>query len=256
MRKLILSIGHSNMCDRADKNLLPAFPNASRMFVYRESDNWLDVARTWMTSNPATFILDTPGYWTPAVDVICPAGSNASQTAGAVNLAMLNAFADHVGSTDEVAVVPHALGGATCDMWDTWTRKTTLYGLAMQRLRWALEYPGAELAGVVVWLGENDCGSTSVASVISRKITDIIRHVRLDTGNLDLPAVIVKPGNENVENLPGWNEMRKQIDWCTLKNLSTVNTDDIETLPGNVHFSTAAYVKIGARIGEALGAFI
>jgi len=234
MRKLFPVVGHSNTCDRGLKTLLPIFTQASQLFVYTEPTG--------------AFVPNTQGTWEQAIDVIEPAGAN-STNAGAFQLAYANRLASYFPD-DEIGLVPKGLGGSILGNWVKWNRNSGLYGMACQRIDWAKD--NGELTGLVIWLGENDCSTTASADLISQQLTNLISWFRVDLRDLNLPVVLIKPGNENGKALAGWTNMRAQFDLISMYNVAVVNTDDINANAGDVHFNTANYVLIGERAADTM----
>lgn len=245
MRKNFLTIGHSNMCDRGIPSELPTFANASSMFVYREPYSWASQNGTW--------VANTQGTWQQATNQI-EDFLTTSSSCGALQLAFANKLAGYTAT--EIGLVPHAEGGAFFDWFKPWNRYNGEYGMAMQRMLWA-EAMGTT-SGIVIWLGENDADTSAHASAISQKYSDMIRALRCDLGDLKLPVVIVKPGDESHPERPYWSTMRTQIDWLeqTMRNFKIVNTDDISPIAGDVHFTTANYILIGERIADVMSSML
>lgn len=244
MRKNFLMLGHSNMCDQGSAADLPVFENAAQMFVYRETTNWLNRSH----GSTEAFIYNNPGYWTQAVDVIEPAGVPNTQTCGPLQLAFANRMAGILGC--EIGLVPHALGGSTISQWSEYHRQNAFFGMACQRAFWAQSQ--GDLTGIVCWLGENDTFDSTTANNISLKYGNMLNALRVTLGNLNLPIIIVKPGNETHTDRPYWDTMRTEIDAMTLSNFAVVNTDDIPPKAGDVHFTLPNYIIIGNRIADAM----
>lgn len=237
MRKLFLTIGQSNMCDRGVAADLPVFANADRMKVYKRP---IPAAET-----------NVRGTWADAVDVIDPAGATAG-SAGAMQLAFLNRMCE-LFPDDEIAVVPRSVPGVSIDTFVKSNRNNTNYGMALERVWWALEDSPepCEIAGVIWWQGEADAATTN-ANVWANKFSQLISEIRVDLQDLSLPVVFVRLGEEALSTYTYWGQLRTQQNQMTMKNLKRVDIDDLPSLSDKVHYPTASYLAIGQRIADAM----
>jgi hypothetical protein len=237
MRLNFLMIGQSNMCDRGLASELPAFPNASRMFVYHRPQP-LGVPE-----------IDTPGTWAQAVDVVDPMGAPVGG-AGALGLAFANRVADYFPS-DEVGLVPRSLPGTEMDQWRKWNRKSGNYGMALQRAWWVEEEYGP-IAGVLFWQGEGDTASSGDSAVWTERFGRMVSDIRVDLQNLNLPVVFVRLGDQVPSGYAYWNTVRAQQEQVRMKNVAMVSIDDINPNADKIHYGTAAYVAIGERMADTM----
>jgi hypothetical protein len=225
------------MCDRGVASQLPVFEHAGRMFVYKRP-------------LPAAEI-GVRGTWEPAVDVIDQAGAVAG-SAGALQLAFLNRLCALVPD-EEFAVVPRSVPGVSIDTFIKSNRNNTNYGMALQRIWWAIEDSPepCRIAGIIWWQGEADA-STANANVWAQKFSSLVSDLRVDLQNLDLPVVFVRLGEEAISSYTYWGQMRTQQNQMTMKNLAMVNIDDLPTLSDKVHYATPSYLTIGERMADAI----
>jgi hypothetical protein len=240
-RRIFLMYGQSNMCDRGWAAELPAFANSDRMFVYTRVTP-VGVAE-----------IGTHGTWQPAVDVIDPAGTNPGQV-GALALAFMNRMCE-LYPDDEIGVVPRSQPGTGIDTWKKWNRISGNYGMALERVWWALdELPAGvdgEIAGALWWQGEGDAASAN-ASLWCERFSHIVSDTRVDLQNLNLPIVFVRLGNDIPSGMTYWNTVRQQQDWMTMRNLAKVSIDDVVPLSDKTHYPTAGYITIGTRMADAM----
>jgi hypothetical protein len=232
MRRNFIWSGQSNMCDRGVTSQLPTFANRSRMFVYR---------RTW------PWVSGVPGTWEPAVDVIDEYGASAG-ACGAVALGFLNRICD-LFPNDEAAVVPYSIPGTAISAWAKWNRASGQYGGMIQRALWA-EDQGVT-AGFCFWQGEANTSTVAAADAWGAPFSELVSNVRVDMGNLDLPATFVRLGNTG-NTATGWNQLRMRQSEIAMRKLVMTNIDGIAANADKTHYSTAGYIEIGERMADAI----
>jgi hypothetical protein len=232
MRRNFIWSGQSNMCDRGLASQLPVFPNASRMFVYHKVLPWVSGVQ---------------GTWDNAVDVIDPVGA-VPGAAGAVALGFLNRICE-LFPNDEAAVIPYSYPGIAISSWAKWNRASGQYGGMIQRALWA-EQEGVT-AGFCFWQGEANTSTTASADGWGVSFSELVSNVRVDMGNLDLPATFVRLGNTG-NTAAGWNQLRMRQSEIAMKNVVMTDIDGIPALSDKTHYSTSSYIEIGERMADAM----
>jgi hypothetical protein len=103
----------------------------------------------------------------------------------------------HASTEDDILLVPCALGGTTSTEWLPVESSPpylvgTLFSTAFDRISEAVRRPGATLAAILVYQGENNAGDGASAAAWQHDWEAILARVRTDLALPSLPAVVVK----------------------------------------------------------------
>jgi len=232
MRRNFLMLGQSNMSGRGLVSEVPAYTNASRIFMFANDYTWKAGAES--VDNPAN-----------QVD-ICSKDTNAGAGMGM-------AFANRLCTlfpSDEVGLIPCAMGSTGIRQWRRlWTRNN-LYGSALSRAE-AAKGSGT-LAGILWWQGEAETLDINQVNTWSETFANIIANLRVDLGNLNLPVAFAQLNTLQHPRHKYWQHMRKAQSTIYGRNLVRIDTDGATFQSDNVHCTTAGYQTVGVRFADGI----
>jgi hypothetical protein len=239
--KLFLMMGQSNMAGRGNLAEVPEFPYASRIHVFNNAGEWV---------NPGAEPVDDCGAHTYSAlqDTTAKAGPG---------MAFANRLCELRPEID-VGLIPCAKNGSyMLNHLPCW-RPQAIYGATLAR---ALEASVAgEIEGILWHQGESDGDGSSngtTGHLWGNDFMDVIRSMRVDLGNLDLPVVFAQIGTSpSNTTYPGWNDIRARQGQILARRVVRVNHDDLAKQSDGIHLTTASYVQLGIRYAEAMHALI
>lgn len=237
-RKIFILAGQSNMSGRGDLSVLPDFANRERIFVYSNAERWIQGREP---------IDDARGQ----LDVVSADGK---QGAGP-GMAFANRLVEQRGRV-EIGLVPTAKGGSSMDDWAPNLSRGTLYGSMISRARQAAE--PYEIAGLIWYQGETDAVDRSLVMAWPEKFEAFVKAVRSDLRALDLPIIMTILGpNRAANRFTGWDAFVEMQNKMILpENVVRVSANDLNGIDNNPHLTTADYMILGQRYGDAMAEMI
>lgn len=204
----------------------PIYQHADRIWVYRNSGEWA----------PGREPVDEPEGQVDAV-------SRDAKSGVGFGMAFADRYAElHPGV--EVGLVPCAKGGSTLSRWGPHVSRQSLYGSCLVR---AMEAAAAgRIAGVLWWQGEDE--STTSAVTYARDFANVVRALRVDLGDLDLPVVYARIKASTQATALVRDQQQMLNGW---RRAAMVSTDGIE-YPDGWHPNTDGYQVVGRRMAEAM----
>lgn len=161
-----------------------------------------------------------------------------------------------------LGLVPAAHGGTTLEQWkrgfegEAADSTATLYGSLLDRVRLALQKPGARLAGMLWYQGESD--ATAMRSHdYGDRLAVFIADVRRDLGDESLPVLLVQLGRFTAPIAGGeidersWDRIREaqRLLPGSVSHTATVSAVDLG-LTDAIHVGTAGLRRLGRRLAE------
>jgi len=144
-----------------------------------------------------------------------------------------------------------AHGGTSLAHWSPELRSqggASLYGAMMRRL----EKLGQPVAGVLWYQGESDTDTPQQAENYTANMMKLIEAVRRDTGQAQLPWVIVQLGRFASREKKPWNDIQEQQRQLpgAVPHLDVVPAVDLE-LDDRIHIGGKAQQLLGVRLARA-----
>lgn len=164
-------------------------------------------------------------------------------------------FAKHIleNTNRSVALIPCAHGGTSMAQWDPALKDqgdNSLYGAMINRINLV----GGKVKGVLWYQGESET-NVEGNKVYREKLGNLIDAIRRDTGQPDLPLIMVQIGRHTLTTdlIAGkcWETVRdiqRQANELR-KNVWVVAGIDLP-LVDIIHLSTEANERLGKRLGE------
>lgn len=164
-------------------------------------------------------------------------------------------FAKHIleNTGRSVALIPCAHGGTSMAQWDPALKEQgdeSLYGAMINRINLI----GGKVKGVLWYQGESETHEEG-CKVYKEKMANLIDAIRRDTGQPDLPFIMVQIGRHTLHNDPNggkcWETIRdiQRQAMDIRKNVWVVAGIDLP-LVDIIHLSTEANERLGKRLGE------
>lgn len=162
-----------------------------------------------------------------------------------------------------VAAVKLAYGSTSLAADWSPQREGGLYRLLLGRValaeqRFRAQYPDARLSPAgFFWLqGESDALSAVQAEAYERNLHELIKHIRADLGEPELPVVVGRIRREG-----GWpyaEQVRTAQEHvaAALPRVALVDTDRLELDADMAHFSSRGTLTLGRLMGEAYVALV
>ena len=149
-------------------------------------------------------------------------------------------------------------GGTSMDQWSpdlAHLGGRSLYGSLLRRVKAV----GGKVAGCLWYQGESDANAEA-APVFRERLAKLIRSIRRDLGQPELPFLQVQLGpfyGEPADAFPEWNRVQaEQIAVeSDLPNVATVAAIDLE-LSDAIHVGTAGQKTIGVRLAHLASRFV
>jgi hypothetical protein len=219
---------------RGNLDELPDFPEAGRVFVFRNSAKW---TKAWEP-------VDDP---MKQVDLV-----SLDETAKAgPGLAFGDAYAALVPGV-EVGLVPVARGSTSIHEWRRDLSRQTLYGSMVARAREASD--AGTLTGLLWYQGETDVADPQALETWPRDFAQLVSDIRADLGRPNLPVVmtVIGPGRSG-ETSPAWAAFQAMQEAMALPpNVARVSARDLAVSDGDIHLTTSSYVVLGRRYARAM----
>jgi sialate O-acetylesterase len=149
-----------------------------------------------------------------------------------------------------VGLIPCAHGGTSMDQWSPALKDRegdSLYGSMLRRFRAA----GGNVKGVLWYQGESDA-NPKAAPEFPRKFEDLVKAVRADFKQPDLPFYYVQIGRHiDSKNIAEWNAVQSAqlAAESRLPNTAMVASVDC-TLDDGIHVSTRDLKRIARRLAD------
>lgn len=151
-----------------------------------------------------------------------------------------------------VGLLPCAHGGTSMDQWDPakWDKANpgeSLYGSMMRRFALA----GGKVKGILWYQGESDANQAA-APQFREKFEALIRAVRKDTGDADLPFYYVQIGRHvSAANVESWNQVQNIQRLVEDSVPATAVFSSIDSaLDDQIHVSTPDLKRIGQNMAQ------
>lgn len=236
-RKLFILAGQSNMAGRGDISLVPDYPRRDRIIAYTYRGTWVQGA------DPVGHV---PGISSPKLFADRKAGAGPG-------MAFANRLAERLPEI-EIGLVPAAKGGTYMDEWRPGFGG--YYAGLIRRARRAAQQ--GELAGLLWYQGENDCTRADLAAGWAGKFAALVVAVRRDLKSPRLPVIMTILGpNRAPARYPFWDELvATQRSIQLPEGVERVSANDLEGIAGDPHLTTADYVRLGERYGDAMAGLL
>lgn len=236
MRRVFIMAGQSNMSGRAPLPG-PGAVNGNRIFRWLQDDSG-----TWVQNPSEPMDISTGEGLSVAVD---PDATFGPQLAFADRMATLRPF-------DEIGTLSVAKGASGIKAWQPDWCWRSLYGAMLRRAR-LVEEQGHTIAGLCWWQGESDAQSPTAAADWGAGFTAVVRSLRQDLMNFNLPVVFCQLGpNPNLPNFPGWEEVQKRQFTMRGPYMAMVTTSDLPVQADKLHMTQASYITAGQRLADAM----
>lgn len=169
------------------------------------------------------------------------------------------AFADRMADLKpayEMGILSAPKGATAMKAWQPDWGWRSLYGAMLRRAQ-LIQAQGHTVAGLCWWQGESDAQSTTAAADWGAGFTAMVRCLRQDLMNFNLPVVFCQIGpNPNLPNFPGWDEVQKRQATMRGPYMSMVTTSDLPVQADKLHMTQAGYVTAGQRIADAMASLL
>jgi hypothetical protein len=156
-----------------------------------------------------------------------------------------------------IALVPCAKGGSALKEWTPDEARTTLYGSCLARAHEAMAM--GRIKGVLWYQGETDASSEDQTALWPERMAVLVDRVRIDLKAPCLNWVIVGLSDKpdpliQTKLVPGWEKIQalqaslpQQI-----AHLAHVSAVGLPKNPDTLHLSTAAQLRLGQKLAEAM----
>lgn len=154
----------------------------------------------------------------------------------------------------KIGLIPCAVGGTSLARW---SRGGDLYQQALIRARMAMR--DGTLKGILWHQGESDAGSEVKARTYADRLAKLVKDLRADLGQGDVPFVAGKLGEflkstTKSGNASYWPVVNEQI--VRLPNLvpnaAVVESAGLEANSDSIHFNASSQRKLGKRYATAM----
>lgn len=222
---LYLLIGQSNMAGRG---------------VVEESDK---------TPHPRVFMFTREQTWAPALD---PLHFDKPIAGVGLGSAFGRAMADAEPGV-VIGLIPCAVGGTPLSRWQ---KGQDLYEAALVRLKAA--QPSGTLKGVLWHQGESDAGQQATAASYGERLDQMIRDLRAEVGDDQLPFVAGELGHFLQRERDGkpsyWPVVNEHLNALPGKTPKTavVSAKGLAAKSDQVHFDSASLREFGKRYATAM----
>lgn len=235
---IFILAGQSNMSGRGDLSALTEFPMRDRIFVYSNAESWQ------LGREP---IDDVEGQ----VDAVSADGKKGAGP----GMAFANRLAEQFACI-EVGLVPTAKGATSMDDWAPNLSRGTLYGSLIARAKQASDK--GQLAGLIWYQGESDSNDPELTEVWGRKFSAFVNGVRADLRLPELPVIMTVLGpNRAPDRFRGWDKFVKMQEKMKLpRQVVRVSANDLTGVDDDPHLTTADYMELGRRYGDAMADLI
>jgi hypothetical protein len=149
-----------------------------------------------------------------------------------------------------IGLVPCAHGGTSMDQWSPALKDqggASLYGGMVRRF----QAVGGRVTGVLWYQGESDA-NPKAAPLFEQKFVDLIKAIRADFNQPDLPFYYVQIGRYvNATNLDEWHavqDAQRRVE-SMLPNIAMTHCADCE-LDDGIHVGTDSQPLLGRRLAN------
>ncbi len=177
--------------------------------------------------------------------------------AGGVGLGYFFAKRLIEGIDSEVGLIASAHGGTTMEQWDPKKLSEgdhSLYGATINRIKAV----GGKVRGILWYQGESEAMEPGQEKVYEAEFLELIDSFRRDTGDEDLPFILVQIGrwarakDPRADNWDTVRDIQRRVA-TQRENVWVTSAIDLE-LDDQIHLSMAGHERLGARMAEiALG---
>jgi sialate O-acetylesterase len=168
-----------------------------------------------------------------------------------LGLAFGKAMAEATGR--QIGLIAAAHGGTSLEQWSH-ERKAeggaSFYGAMLERIRRA----GGKLRGVLWYQGESDA-ELQHAATYAQRLTDWIADLRLETGQPELPVLMVQIGRyitpPTPEHASSWDRIREILATLPQRVPNTATTSAVDLgLADAIHIDTPGLIRLGSRLAR------
>ena len=197
---------------------------------------------------PHVFALNKDGEWVPAID---PVHFDKPKLAG---VGIARTFGRVLAATDpsvSIGLIPAAVGGTSLDQWKPGGE---LYEDAVRRAKIGMK--SGKLRGILWHQGESDGGDAEKANSYAERWAVMIRQLRSDLNEPDVPVVVGELAERTGELPPGQAFVPKVNEQLALLPLRTPHTAfassaGLTTLADHAHFDARSQRELGRRYALA-----
>jgi hypothetical protein len=226
---VLFAIGESGMSGRAHQPGLPAgYPPAKGLWLIDDDLDW----------RPLTEPTDAPPK-RPVQRALAEGVPAGYGPAGLV------AWHMQKRSGRPVVVVQASKGGSTSEQWER-----SLYDLAVERLRLALDVDGAELGAVIVYQGIND--AVKPREPVAARWRRIMAKSHEAFGRVRWVFVRPPATVPTDTSYPGWQHGRDEIASLDGDGVTVVDSPDGPFDGARLHLETPGVVELAESISSAL----
>lgn len=203
------------------------------------------------STNPRLLTLNPEGQWVLAKD---PLHQQVGRIKPGVGPGL--SFATEMLKTDPkitIGLVPCAVGGTPLQRWEK-SKRGDLYKRAVESAKLAAQV--GIISGVLWHQGESDTGKKGDAESYEARLSRMIKDLREDLGQPDLPVVVGQLGEflSVDEKHPGLEDVRAAI-----KNIPNVvphtgyaDSAGLQDKGDKLHFNTDGAKELGVRYAKAM----
>jgi hypothetical protein len=217
---IYLLMGQSNMSGRAPLTGLPAFENASHVWMFRK------------------------GRFIPAVE---PVGQDPAARVGP-SLAFANDL--YAANHRPIGLINCALGGTFMSQWSDFDDPKGLYRTCVDQAK--LAQINGSIRGILFFQGEYDAWKMETVLAWPAKMVALAAMLRQDFANASLPIVITEIGPESSRPETQTLISEQGAMTTSITHLAVVSATDLPYLRDNLHLTQASEITLGRRYAVAM----